>query len=76
MKFGIAAVVWHGIIAMAAVSFHLSDQSKLAESWACEPPLTVGRQDRGEPEWGPFEGVDENLLIVAPITSLRLPRIG
>ncbi|MCA9174461.1 MAG: adenylate/guanylate cyclase domain-containing protein [Planctomycetales bacterium] len=59
---------------MAAVSFHLSDQSKLAESWACEPPLTVGRQDRGEPEWGPFEGAGENRLIVAPITNREFPR--
>ena len=56
------------------VVFHLYEGSKLRESWISRTPVTVGRQDQGEPETGPFSGAAGQRAIVAPITCRDVPR--
>jgi adenylate cyclase len=59
---------------MASFNLQLYVEGKLSRRWTSEAPVSVGRQDRGEPEVGPHAGIEGNRAIVASLAQREVPR--
>lgn len=59
---------------MASLNLQLCVDGKLTQGWTSQTPISVGRQDQGEPETGHFSGATGNRAIVASLDHREIPR--
>lgn len=59
---------------MAKLNLQLYVDGKLTRGWDSQTPVSVGRQDQGEPEAGHFSAAAGNRAIVASLAHREVPR--